>query len=109
MTAIPFGVYDFIEAMDNVESAAAAGDEYNVREVVLVDGIGSVIGTLLGVCFPNAVYIGHPGWKAVGGRSGYSLATAILVVIVTLLGLIPVLLSIIPLVAILPILLYIGP
>ena len=108
VTAIPFGVYDFIEAMDNVESAAAAGDEYDVREVVLVDGIGSVLGTLLGSCFPNAVYIGHPGWKSVGGRSGYSLATGILVMIVTLLGLIPVLLSIIPLVAILPILLYIG-
>ena len=108
VTAIPFGVYDFIEAMDNVESAAAAGDEYDVREVVLVDGIGSIVGTLLGSCFPNAVYIGHPGWKAVGGRSGYSLATGVLVMTVTLLGLIPVLLSIIPLVAILPILLYIG-
>lgn len=108
VTAIPFGVYDFIEAMDNVESAAAAGDEYSAREVVLVDGIGSIVGTLLGSCFPNAVYIGHPGWKAVGGRSGYSLATGILVFIVTLLGLIPVLLSIIPLAAILPILLYIG-
>lgn len=108
VTAIPFGVYDFIEGMDNVESAAAAGDEYSVREVILVDGIGSIIGTLLGSCFPNAVYIGHPGWKAVGGRSGYSLATGILVLVVTLLGLIPVLLSIIPLVAILPILLYIG-
>ncbi len=108
VTAIPFGVYDFIEGMDNVESAAAAGDEYNVREVIIVDGIGSIIGTLLGSCFPNAVYIGHPGWKAVGGRSGYSLATGILVLVVTLLGLIPVLLSIIPLVAILPILLYIG-
>lgn len=108
VTAIPFGVYDFVEAMDNVESAAAAGDEYNVREVILVDGIGSIVGTLLGSPFPNAVYIGHPGWKAVGGRSGYSLATGILVGLVTLLGLIPLLLSIIPLVAILPILLYIG-
>lgn len=108
VTAIPFGIYDFIEAMDNVESAAAAGDDYSVREVILVDGLGSIAGTLLGSCFPNAVYIGHPGWKAVGGRSGYSLATGILVVTVSLLGLIPVLLSIIPLVAILPILLYIG-
>ena len=108
VTAIPFGVYDFIEGMDNVESAAAAGDEYSVREVILVDGLGSIFGTLLGSCFPNAVYIGHPGWKAVGGRAGYSLATGILVLVVTLLGLIPVLLSIIPLVAILPILLYIG-
>lgn len=108
VTAIPFGVYDFVEAMDNVESAAAAGDEYNVREVILVDGIGSIVGTFLGSPFPNAVYIGHPGWKAVGGRSGYSLATGILVGLVTLLGLIPLLLSVIPLVAILPILLYIG-
>jgi len=108
VTAIPFGVYDFVEAMDNVESAAAAGDEYNVREVILVDGIASVVGTFLGSPFPNAVYIGHPGWKAVGGRSGYSLATGIFVGLVTLLGLIPLLLSIIPLVAILPILLYIG-
>lgn len=108
VTAIPFGVYDFIEGMDNVESAAAAGDEYNVREVIIVDGLGSIAGTLLGSCFPNAVYIGHPGWKAVGGRSGYSLATGVLVLVVTLLGLIPLLLSIIPLVAILPILLYIG-
>jgi len=108
VTAIPFGIYDFIEAMDNVESASAAGDEYSVREVIMVDGVGSIFGTLLGSCFPNAVYIGHPGWKAVGGRSGYSLATGVMVLIVTLLGLVPVLMSIIPLVAILPILLYIG-
>jgi adenine/guanine/hypoxanthine permease len=108
ITAIPFGVYDFIEAMDNVESASAAGDEYNVREVLFVDGFNSILGTMLGSPFPNAVYIGHPGWKAVGGRIGYSLATGGLVIVVTLLNIVPVLLNLIPLVAILPILLYIG-
>lgn len=108
VTAIPFGIYDFIEATDNVESAAAAGDEYNVREVLAVDGIGSIIGTLLGNPIANAVYIGHPGWKAVGGRTGYSLATAALVASVTFLGIVPLLLSLIPLAAIYPILLYIG-
>jgi adenine/guanine/hypoxanthine permease len=108
VTAIPFGVYDFIEAMDNVESASAAGDEYNVREVLFVDGFNSIIGTFFGSPFPNAVYIGHPGWKAVGGRIGYSLATGALVITVTLLNIVPVLLNLIPLVAILPILLYIG-
>ena len=108
VTAIPFGVYDFIEAMDNVESAAAAGDEYSVREVLLVDGIGSLIGTMLGSPFANAVYIGHPGWKAVGGRIGYSMATGLLIITVSLLGIASVLLDLIPLVAILPILLYIG-
>ncbi|HEY5731881.1 MAG TPA: hypothetical protein VIS72_17680 [Anaerolineales bacterium] len=108
VTAIPFGVYDFIEAMDNVESASAAGDDYSVREVLFVDGFNSIIGTVLGSPFPNAVYIGHPGWKAVGGRIGYSLATGALVILVTLLNIVPVLLNLIPLVAILPILLYIG-
>ena len=28
VTAIPFGIYDLVEAMDNVESAEAAGDVY---------------------------------------------------------------------------------
>lgn len=108
VTAIPFGVYDFIEAMDNVESASAAGDDYNMREVLFVDGFNSIIGTLFGSPFPNAVYIGHPGWKAVGGRIGYSMATGALVITVTFLNIVPVLLNLIPLVAILPILLYIG-
>jgi adenine/guanine/hypoxanthine permease len=108
VTAIPFGIYDFIEGTDNVESAAAAGDEYDVREVLAVDGVGSIIGTLLGSPIANAVYIGQPGWKSVGGRTGYSLATAVLVSTVTFLGVVPLLLAIIPLAAIYPILLYIG-
>src|SRR5215510_11838701 len=28
VTAVPFGIYDLVEAMDNVESAAAAGDSF---------------------------------------------------------------------------------
>lgn len=108
VTAIPFGIYDFIEAMDNVESASAAGDEYSVRETVGAEGIISLIGTLLGSPFANAVYIGHPGWKSIGGRVGYSLATGIMVLVLTWLAIVPLLLTIIPVVAIIPILLYIG-
>lgn len=40
-TAIPLGVYNFTEAMSNVESAAAAGDNYNLRSVLLADGAGA--------------------------------------------------------------------
>jgi len=108
VTAIPFGVYDFVEAMDNVESASAAGDEYSTKEVLLVEGVCSLIGTTLGSPFANAVYIGHPGWKEMGGRVGYSLGTGLLVLVVTVLGVISLLLSVIPVIAILPILLYIG-
>jgi AGZA family xanthine/uracil permease-like MFS transporter len=107
-TAIPLGVYNFTEAMNNVESASAAGDNYNLRHILLADGIGAVVGSILGSPFPPAVYIGHPGWKAVGGRIGYSLATGIVIALVCFLGLTALLLAVVPLVAILPILLYIG-
>ena len=107
-TAIPLGIYNFIEAMNNVESASAAGDSYNLRKILLADGGGAIIGSLLGSPFPPAVYIGHPGWKAVGGRIGYSLATGLVIALVCFFGLTALLLVVIPLAAILPILLYIG-
>src|SRR5258708_29711554 len=94
--------------MNNVESAAAAGDDYNLRHILLADGIGAIVGAILGSPFPPAVYIGHPGWKAVGGRIGYSLATGWVIGVVCFLGLTALLLAVIPLVAILPILLFIG-
>ncbi|MDT4998795.1 MAG: adenine/guanine/hypoxanthine permease, partial [Mycobacterium sp.] len=56
-TAIPLGVYNFTEAMSNVESAAAAGDNYNLRSVLLADGAGACIGSAFGSPFPPAVYI----------------------------------------------------
>jgi len=108
VTAVPLGIYNFTEGMNNVESAAAAGDDYNLRHILLADGIGAIVGAILGSPFPPAVYIGHPGWKAVGGRIGYSLATGVVIGVVCFLGLTALLLAVIPLVAILPILLFIG-
>jgi AGZA family xanthine/uracil permease-like MFS transporter len=108
ITAIPFGIYDLVEAMDNVESAEAAGDAYPTTRVLTADGVVSLIGCLMGNPFINAVYIGHPGWKAMGGRIGYSAATGIMVIILSWFGVISLLLAIIPVVAIYPILLYIG-
>ena len=107
-TAIPLGIYNFTEAMNNVESASAAGDNYNLRKILLADGLGAIVASMLGSPFPPAVYIGHPGWKSVGGRIGYSLATGVAIALVCFLGLTALLLKVIPLVAILPILLYIG-
>ena len=108
VTAIPFGIYDLVEAMDNVESAEVAGDAYPTTRVLTADGIVSFIGCMMGNPFINAVYIGHPGWKAMGGRIGYSAATGLMVIVLAWLGVISLLLNLVPVVAILPILLYIG-
>ena len=108
VTAIPFGIYDLVEAMDNVESASAAGDSYHTVKVLSADGVVSLIGCMMGNPYINAVYIGHPGWKAMGGRIGYSAATGIMVIILAWFGVISLMMAVIPVVAILPILLYIG-
>src|SRR5882757_2912946 len=108
VTAIPFGIYDLVEAMDNVESAAAAGDSFPTTRVLSADGAVSLVGCLMGNPFINAVYIGHPGWKAMGGRIGYSAATGVMVIVLTWFGVIGLMMALIPVVAIAPILLYIG-
>src|SRR6201996_7377062 len=108
VTAIPFGIYDLVEALDNVESAEAAGDDYPTTRVLTADGIISLIGCLMGNPFINAVYIGHPGWKAMGGRIGYSAATGITVIVFAWCGILSLMMALIPVVAILPILVYIG-
>ena len=107
-SAIPLGIYNFTEGMTNVESAAAAGDRYSMRQVLGADGLGAVIGSFLGSPFPPAVYIGHPGWKAVGGRVGYSLATGIMVALVCFTGLVGLFLAVFPMQALVPVLLFIG-
>jgi len=108
VTAIPFGIYDLVEAMDNVESAAAGGDNFPTTRVLTADGVVSLIGCLMGNPFINAVYIGHPGWKAIGGRIGYSAATGVTVLILSWFGILALMMALIPVVAISPILLYIG-
>jgi AGZA family xanthine/uracil permease-like MFS transporter len=108
VTAIPFGIYDLVEAMDNVESAAAAGDSFPTTRVLTADGVISLIGCCMGNPFINAVYIGHPGWKAMGGRIGYSAATGVFVLVLSWFGIVAFMTALIPVVAILPILLYIG-
>ena len=107
-TAIPLGIYNFTEGMTNVESAAAAGDSYNLRSVLLADGAGAIVGSALGSPFPPAVYIGHPGWKAAGGRTAYSLASGVVIAALCFLGLFGLISTLLPTPAIVPILLYIG-
>lgn len=107
-TAIPLGIYNFTEGMANVESAAAAGDNYDLRAILGADGAGAIVGSAMGCPFPPAVYIGHPGWKAAGGRTSYSLASGLFIALMCFFGMFSLLGALLPLPAIVPILLYIG-
>ncbi len=106
--AIPLAIYDFLESLDNLESAAAEGEHYPVTKSMLVPALATLVGSVLGSPFPTIIYIGHPGWKSTGARIGYSWATGVAVLVLAFTGLLNLVLSIIPLVALLPILVYIG-
>lgn len=106
--AIPLAIYDFLESLDNVESATADGDEYPTTLSLLVPALLTLFGAMLGSPYPTIIYIGHPGWKATGARVGYSILTGISIIVVAFVGLLPLMLSVIPLVALLPILIYIA-
>src|SRR5205085_1732226 len=41
---------------------------------------------LFGSCFPTTIYIGHPGWKALGARAGYSVLNGLFFTVVCLAG-----------------------
>ncbi|WP_304942963.1 xanthine/uracil/vitamin C permease [Vallitalea guaymasensis] len=69
---IPIQIYNFIETMDNVESAIAAGDKYNVREAQIADGSMTMLSAIFGGVIPNTVWLGHPGLKKGKAGSGYS-------------------------------------
>ncbi len=105
---LPIEIYNFIETMNNVESAEAAGDKYNVRVCQIMDGVGTMSGAIFGSPFPTTVYIGHPAYKRLGAGAGYALMVGIVFLIGNLFGMVAFLHHLIPHAAVAPILVFIG-
>lgn len=93
---IPIEIYNFIETMDNVESANAAGDRYNVREAQIADGVSTMISAAFGGICPNTVWMGHPGLKQSGCRIGYAWVSGVGFALAALLGVFSFLYNLIP-------------
>jgi AGZA family xanthine/uracil permease-like MFS transporter len=106
--ALPFALVTVIGGVDVTESAAAGGDEYNTRNIVLTDGISTLIGGLCGGVLQTTPYIGQPAYKDMGAGAGYTLATALFVGLGGMLGYLAWIVNIIPEAAVAPILIFIG-
>jgi len=104
----PMGLFNVVGSLQNLESAEAAGDRYETRSSLLVNGVCSVVAALFGSTFPTTIYIGHPGWKAMGARSGYSVLNGAIITLLCLIGGMTLVLRAVPLEAALGILLWIG-
>ena len=84
---IPIEIYNFVETMDNVEAANAAGDNYSIKEAQFVDGICTMTSAVFGGVVPNTVWLGHAGLKKAGAGIGFSWVGGVLLGIAGLFGL----------------------
>ncbi len=105
---IPFAVATVVGGIDCTESAAAAGDEFSTGKIIAVEGFATLVAGLCGGVIQSTPYIGHPAYKAMGGRAAYTLATAIFVGGAGLLGYFGLLYAVIPKATVFPILIFIG-
>lgn len=105
---VPMGIFNLIGSMQNLESAEAAGDSYAAPSSMAVNGLGTIMASLFGSCFPTTIYIGHPGWKSLGAGAGYSTLNGIVITAMCLTGLVGLSAAVIPLEAGAAIVLWIG-
>ncbi len=105
---LPFALATVVGGIDCTESAAAVGDEYDTRLIVAGEGIATLVASLCGGVIQTTPYIGHPAYKAMGGRAAYTLATALFIGSAGVFGFFAYLYVIIPKAAVFPILVFIG-
>ena len=105
---VPMGIFSVLGSLQNIESAEAAGDSFPTAPSLAVNGVGTIAAALFGSCFPTTIYIGHPGWKALGARAGYSILNAAFFTVLCLTGSLAFVAWLVPIEAGMAIVLWIG-
>jgi AGZA family xanthine/uracil permease-like MFS transporter len=105
---IPFALGTVVGGIDCTESAAAAGDEYDTGQVIGVEAIATIVAGACGGVIQTTPYIGHPAYKAMGGRAAYTLATAVVIGLAGVTGTFASIYQALPPAAVYPILVFIG-
>jgi len=106
--AFPFALMTVVGGIDCTESASAAGDEYDTRSIIAIEGVATLVAGLSGGVIQTTPYIGHPAYKAMGGRAAYVLATALVVGSAGVIGYFELINAFLPIPVVLPILVFVG-
>ncbi|GIW98808.1 MAG: permease [Pirellulaceae bacterium] len=105
---LPFALATVVGGIDCAESAAAAGDDYPTSAVIGIEAVATLLASFCGAVVQTTPYIGHPAYKAMGGRAAYTLATALMMGILGTTGLFGYFYQLIPKAAVFPILVFVG-
>ena len=106
--AIPFGLLTIVGGINVTESAHAAGDSYETRDVLLTEAVATLAAGFFGGVVQSTPYIGHPAYKEMGARAGYTLMTGLVVGLGGILGYVSFVAEALPLAAVVPLLLFVG-
>src|SRR5262249_52397490 len=106
--AIPFAILSVVGGINVTESARLAGDDYPTRDILLTEAIATLVAGVFGGVSQSTPYIGHPAYKAMGGRAAYTLACALFIGLGGMLGYIPLLVQLLPIACLAPILIFVA-
>ena len=105
---LPFGLLMVVGGINVAESARAAGDDYSTRNILLTEAFATLVAGLCGGVAQTTPYIGHPAYKNMGARTGYTLLTGVFVGLGGVFGYLSNLVELVPLAVLAPILVFIS-
>ena len=106
--AIPLALGTIVGGIDCTESAASVGDDYPTGQIVAAEGFATIVAGIFGGVIQSTPYIGHPAYKAMGARAGYTLATALFVAAAGVFGYFDWIFYLMPKAVVFPILIFVG-
>ncbi len=106
--ALPFGLLTIIGGINVTESARCAGDDYDTKSILLTEAFATLIAGFTGGVAQSTPYIGHPAYKHMGARAGYTLATGLFIGIGGMFGYLTWMLQVLPDACVAPILIFVG-
>jgi adenine/guanine/hypoxanthine permease len=105
---VPFALLTVVGGVNNTESARVAGDDYDVRSILLAEAAATLLAGLAGGVAQTTPYIGHPAYKQMGARAGYTWLTGIFIGVGGMLSYLSNLIELIPLAVLAPVLVFLS-
>lgn len=106
--ALPFALLVIFGTVSVAESAKVLGEEYSPKDLLMVDGIATMLIGLFGGTAQTTPYAGFPAYKKMDARSGYLFINIILIGFGAWFGFVNYIIDLVPDAILAPVLMFIG-
>lgn len=106
--ALPFALLVIFGTVSVAESAQVLGEEYSPKDLLMIDGIATMLIGIFGGTAQTTPYAGFPAYKKMDARSGYLLINIIVIGFGAWFGLVNYIIDLVPDAILAPVLMFIG-